>query len=627
MAEERVSVTLRARDLTKRALSGVRGRLQRLKKSVFSLRGAFVALGAAFAAGKIGQALIKIFVQQQDAVEGLASALRQTGKTGSDALEQLTEHASQLQRVTRQGDEAILAATESLTLLAPALNTAELESAQRAIIGLGEGLFKGDIQSAATMMGKAIGGTTNSLTRYGIQVDMAGSASERLNEILAQSARYFEVAKDKAKTVGGSLQQLSNAYGDLQEKLGEILAKGLKLSTGAGGLTNQIVAMTAAVEENQKKWESWVGVALWHLDFWGLYSLAIEGVTASVAAIEPFPEIVIQRYEDLEKKVEEARVAQVKADAALKSAKLGGVGPVLVEAQAEFIRLTKKVTELEEQLIAFAPAADRATAKLKEQAEAARAAARAARLEGISGLEPQVIDIERGATPELPPLEQIISGGVDMQMPTRAAAEQAEVMWKLAEATTGATDVLNEMDAGQRRYAQRVEALQTAHDAGRISAEQLAAGMEYLNETMGNVGGGVKYETDEMAFATINAFSQMAYAAQQGSRSMVGSLVGGVSGILAAVPGVGTLASAAILAGGSLVSSLAAGGRDPVSVRVDSYGSRAIDTMRDAEERVINLTTIIRSDGAEMWRVQQALLELTRQDGSVRIVPVGGSLG
>ena len=59
-------------------------------------------------------------------------------------------------------------------------------------------------------------------------------------------------------------------------------------------------------------------------------------------------------------------------------------------------------------------------------------------------------------------------------------------------------------------------------------------------------------------------------------------------------------------------------------MKVDSYGSNALSSMRDLQEREINFTAIIRSDGAEVWRINQALLELTRQDGTFRILPVGG---
>ncbi len=582
MAEERVSVVLRARDLASKVLTGIRGRMQRLRQSVFSLKGAMVGLGTAFAAGRLGQSLITAFTKQQDAVVGLGSALEQTGKSGSAALEQLTRNASNLQRVTRQGDEAILAATESLTLLAPALNTSELERGQQAIVGLGEGLFKGDINAAAQMLGKTIGGTTNALSRYGIEVDMSGSATERLNQILEQSARYFEVAKDKTKTVGGSIQQLSNAFGDLKETLGGVLADMLGLTNRAGGLTEQTFGLITAIEENRGQIVAWGQVAIRSIGFVAQAFKTLIRSAFNVGEILgrgleiAFSSVVGAVLRGLELAIatpinflieQVNRIPGVDIDF-----RIGGFG-----ADAFFANVATQTQNLRGDISDLGETLGNLAGSWQSVADSAGRA----------------WDVQSGAA------------NVTPEVPTAALLPaHAKLPFGPLEAP------LISIDGGT---AKKFDVGDTVGKLGNALG------------TMEGAAGAATKATDQMATTVINAFSQMAQAAQQGSGGLLGGIIGGAAGILTAIPGVGTVASAGILAGGGLLSSLVSGGGGgPVAVKVDSYGSNAISTMRDLQEREINFTAIIRSDGAEVWRINQALLELTRQDGTFRILPAGG---
>ena len=140
--EKKVSITLKGRDLASKALGKVRGTINRIKSAVFSLQGALVAVGV-LVVGRITRSFVTAFTKQQDAVEGLRASLIATGKIGEDSLRRLTAHAAELQKVTRAGDEATIAATASLALLAPALDVPALERAQSAIIGLADAFFKG----------------------------------------------------------------------------------------------------------------------------------------------------------------------------------------------------------------------------------------------------------------------------------------------------------------------------------------------------------------------------------------------------------------------------------------------------------------------------------------------------
>jgi len=212
----------RANDQAKRAG-------QQMRASFKSAALAFAAVGVAglLAARKVISAVKSVvgaFAIQQEAEIGLQAALKATGKVGDDAFSLITKKAAELQKVTTKGDEALIRASSSLALLAPALNAKELANAQEAIVGIADVFLKGDVDSAAQLLGKSLGSTTNALTRYGIQVDTSATQSEKLRQILAQTGTFFETSKAKAGSLTGQIAQLSNAWGDVKEKLGAFLA-------------------------------------------------------------------------------------------------------------------------------------------------------------------------------------------------------------------------------------------------------------------------------------------------------------------------------------------------------------------------------------------------------------------
>ena len=105
-------------------------------KSANVFRGTVGRLGGSLAVLFGGRALIggikksiTAFNVQETAVANLRASLIATGKDGEASLKQLTDSASEFQRITTAGDEAIIAATASMALLAPALDTAALKDA------------------------------------------------------------------------------------------------------------------------------------------------------------------------------------------------------------------------------------------------------------------------------------------------------------------------------------------------------------------------------------------------------------------------------------------------------------------------------------------------------------------
>jgi hypothetical protein len=260
MPDPKVSVSISAKNLAKREMSGFNNQLKSTARNALSLKKAFGGLAVAFGARQLFRGavdLVSAFSQQEDAVVGLNAALQATGRYSEEGSAKIREQASEIQRVTRIGDEALIAATGRLAELAKQIDADELAAAQTALVGIAESFFKGDVQNAALQLGKTIGTNVNALSRYGIQVDSTATQSEKLAQILEQSGAAFEVAKAKTDTVRGAYEQLRNVFGDMKERLGSIIVDTFGLRDATGGLKDKIVEWTDKLEANQPVIVAW----------------------------------------------------------------------------------------------------------------------------------------------------------------------------------------------------------------------------------------------------------------------------------------------------------------------------------------------------------------------------------
>jgi hypothetical protein len=78
---QQLKIDIVAKDKSKQALTGVRGGLDRLKKSVFSLQGAFIGLGAGLA--------IRSLVNTGKQIEGLQVRLKFLFGTASEGAKSI----------------------------------------------------------------------------------------------------------------------------------------------------------------------------------------------------------------------------------------------------------------------------------------------------------------------------------------------------------------------------------------------------------------------------------------------------------------------------------------------------------------------------------------------------------
>lgn len=159
------------------------------------------------------------FVRAQGEQELAEKKLEQAlGKVNKGLLGQ----ASALQKVTAFGDETIISAQALLAAFVK--DEDQLKKATEATLDLAAA--KGmDLASAADLVGKTLGSSTNSLKRYGIETEGAVGSTERLDTLVNNIANVFGgQAKAQAETLTGSIQQMKNAIGDTAESIGLLLS-------------------------------------------------------------------------------------------------------------------------------------------------------------------------------------------------------------------------------------------------------------------------------------------------------------------------------------------------------------------------------------------------------------------
>jgi len=217
-------IEINAKDKTKTGVNSA-------KKSTGSLTDAVKRYGAEMAAVAVVVAgairvmkdLTEAYFEQERAIAGMEAALQATGTYTPGLSLKLQDLASELQKVTIYGDETTLAATGMLQSLAK-LSDDGLMQAIPLVQELATGM-KIDLITAASLMGKTLGSSTNALSRYGIVLDATAPASEKLVALTEQITGAFGgMSQAAGETAAGSMVKLDNAVGDLKETGGKAIA-------------------------------------------------------------------------------------------------------------------------------------------------------------------------------------------------------------------------------------------------------------------------------------------------------------------------------------------------------------------------------------------------------------------
>ena len=145
----------------------------KLKKSVFNLKAAFAALGAAIIVHKIKGAIeeyVGLAEVQESAEKRLESVVRATGMAAGYTSDELKEMAAAMQKTTTAGDETII---QGMAILATFKNVRgeAFERTTMAALDMSE-VMQQDLKSSMVMIAKAMNDPISNLsamTRAGVQ--------------------------------------------------------------------------------------------------------------------------------------------------------------------------------------------------------------------------------------------------------------------------------------------------------------------------------------------------------------------------------------------------------------------------------------------------------------------------
>jgi hypothetical protein len=238
----------------------LKGRGDETHKSLGSLWQQFALGELAADALKKGISLLTNFVKDsitaameaETAENNLAAALDITGRSVEPLLDHFKKYSSELQKQTIYEDDAIQGA-QALLIQLTNLDREGIDKATRGAIGMAS-VFKMDLESAATLVAKAMAGSTETLGRYGIKVDENLPKSEKQAQLLEKLSGFYARAQADTNTFSGSLSQLNNAWDEVEETVGGAIIQNEDVKNGIKKLTEEVNKL--AESDDFKLWLS-----------------------------------------------------------------------------------------------------------------------------------------------------------------------------------------------------------------------------------------------------------------------------------------------------------------------------------------------------------------------------------
>jgi len=224
---------------------------------------------ASFAFSLVNASVLKLgraYGEQEQAEKRLE------GLVGS-SVDSLKAKASALQETTRFGDEQTLGAMS----LVSAYTSEQAAISQLTEAAMDLATVKGmDLNTATDMLAKSVFSSTNSMSRYGVEIEGAAGSGARLNSALkAISTQMGGASERDAQTLLGAMDQMNNAVGDLAERMGKILAPVIiSVANATKEFANNIDA------EEIKSYATAIGIAgTAYLSYTTAINLATKGTT------------------------------------------------------------------------------------------------------------------------------------------------------------------------------------------------------------------------------------------------------------------------------------------------------------------------------------------------------------
>ena len=243
------------REVEKAAGSAQR-QMKATRSSALSLKKTLGALGlglSAKAAFDFAKGSIQLALEQEAAENKLQLALESQGAATLANLEHLKERASALQDMSVHGDEAILG-VQALALNM-GVGVGKLDLATQAALDMSTALGM-DLEQAMRNVAKTTGGYAGELGE--LIPELKGLSKEQLQAgkgIEVISRLYSGQAVGATRDFKGTLQQLSNTWGDAREEAGKAL-------TQNESVRDSLRELQESIRDNQVAIGDWAGATV-----------------------------------------------------------------------------------------------------------------------------------------------------------------------------------------------------------------------------------------------------------------------------------------------------------------------------------------------------------------------------
>ena len=250
---QNLKINILAQDKTKAALNGIRGRLAGLKNAVFSLKGAFVGLGAGL--------VVKSFVNTGRSIEDLQVRLKQlfgTQQEGAKAFDVMAKFAAKVPFSLEQ----IQAASGNLAVVA---GDAERLSKILEITGNVAAVTGIDFNTAAEQIQRSFAGgiaAADIFREKGVRDMLGFSAGATVSA--EETIKAFEKVFSKDGKFGKATEELSTTFTGTLSMLGDKLFNFKRTVAGAGffdELKKEFKGLNKFIEENSADFQA-IGVAI-----------------------------------------------------------------------------------------------------------------------------------------------------------------------------------------------------------------------------------------------------------------------------------------------------------------------------------------------------------------------------
>ena len=161
----------------------------------------------------------------------------------------LLDQAAALQKVTAFGDEQIIDTQARLAMFIKDEN--QIKALTRATMDLAAA--KGiDLSSAADLVAKSVGTSTNALSRQGVVIEGLAGSAERATSAIAGMERLFGgQAVAQADTFSGKLSIMKNTWGEVLEEIGNVIIKNQAVTMVMGHVSKALEVAANWIKTNR----------------------------------------------------------------------------------------------------------------------------------------------------------------------------------------------------------------------------------------------------------------------------------------------------------------------------------------------------------------------------------------